>query len=283
LGTMAEYRTLHTKIWQDEWFCEQEPDAKLLFIYLVTNRAAALAGIYKLPYKFIAFETGIPIKRIMSLLNEFGKGGKVYHQDGIIWVKKLRTYQTYTGKASPQVQSRIDKDIAEIPECDLKTQYREYQSTGEYPTDTVSIPYRETETDTETDTETETDTKTETPPAAKKPPRVRSPDLLFDAISEVCQADPATAGPQIGKVKAALLKADPPYTPEEVRQFGVDWWAWADRSAPPTVWALKERIGSVRGGRPSDNGAKPNEPKGYAGIREYVRKRGLDVGGKSGD
>lgn len=80
--------------------------------------------------------------------------------------------------------------------------------------------------------------------AVEKKPRER--DLLFDSIAEVCQVDPATSGKSIGTVKAALLKATPPYTPEEVKTFGEQWWSWKERSAPPTIWQLRERIGNVR-------------------------------------
>lgn len=77
---------------------------------------------------------------------------------------------------------------------------------------------------------------------AENAPRPR--DALFDAIAEVCKVDPATAGSTIGKVKSALIKAVPPYTPEEVLRFGESWPAWKDK--PPTVWQLKEQIGIVR-------------------------------------
>ena len=104
---MADFRTLHVKIWQDEWFSELPPDGKLMFIYLVTNRAATLAGIYRLPQKFIAFETGITPKRVTELMAEFHAAGKVYSADGVIWVKRFRQYQTYDGKAPTQINTLL--------------------------------------------------------------------------------------------------------------------------------------------------------------------------------
>jgi hypothetical protein len=84
---------------------------------------------------------------------------------------------------------------------------------------------------------------------------VREPDLLFDAIAEVCQVDPKTSGPSIGKVKAALLKASPPYSPEEVRSFGKSWWAWDKRTEAPSLWNLQEKIGKVRANGHNGNSA----------------------------
>jgi hypothetical protein len=79
---------------------------------------------------------------------------------------------------------------------------------------------------------------------AEKEPRPRDP--LFDAIAKVCNVDPATAGASIAKVESALKKSEPPYTPDEVEAFGLKWWAWKERTDPPTIWKLKEQIGTVR-------------------------------------
>lgn len=89
---------------------------------------------------------------------------------------------------------------------------------------------------------------------AEEKPRKR--DELFDAIAEVCKADPDTAGSSIAKVKQALLKAKPPYTADEIKAFGKQWWTWKDRTAPPTIWQLKERIGNVRGAGKKPNGER---------------------------
>lgn len=80
-----------------------------------------------------------------------------------------------------------------------------------------------------------------------RPQKPRPRDLLFDAIAEVCEVDPKTAGSSIGKVKTALEKGG--YTPEEVRAFGAWWWAdkfRAQRKTPPRVWQLQEQIGVIR-------------------------------------
>ncbi len=123
---MAEFRTLHVKIWKDEWFCRLKPDSKLLFIYLVTNEAATLAGIYKLPEKFIMFESGIGAKRVSQIMTEFAQADKVHYQDGVVWVVNLRRYQTFDGRANDNVKKRIQKDIDDIPSGELKRRYLAY-------------------------------------------------------------------------------------------------------------------------------------------------------------
>ena len=94
---------------------------------------------------------------------------------------------------------------------------------------------------------------------APKPKKQRSRDLLFDAISEACCADPDTAGDSIGKVKSALLKANPPYTPDEVRKWRSEWPAWKDR---PTLWQLKQQIGSVRANGHTPTTSEPTRKPG---------------------
>lgn len=117
---MANYRQIHVSIWKDEWFLDLEPQDKLLFIYLFSNENTSLSGIYKLPIRVIAFETGLDTKYISDALTRFSKAGKVYYESGVVWVVNMRRYhETKSGK----VQQRINADIAMIPDCPLKIQY----------------------------------------------------------------------------------------------------------------------------------------------------------------
>jgi hypothetical protein len=121
-------------------------------------------------------------------------------------------------------------------------------------------------------------------PIKEKKKRKRDP--LFDAIAEVCQVDPATCGASIGKVKAALTKADPPYTAEDVKQFG-EWW-WFDRfrlnrGIPPTVWQLQERIGVIRS-HPNSKKRDPVQVDGEIARRRQDARHRLDQAkGKAND
>jgi hypothetical protein len=126
---MANYRQIHVSIWKDEWFLDLDPKHKLLFIYLFSNELASLAGIYKIPLKVVQFETELSMAFIKSALEMFEKADKAYYCDGLLWVKNLRNYN----KGGSTVQTRIEKDIAAIPDCTLKEKYWGYY----YP----DIPY----------------------------------------------------------------------------------------------------------------------------------------------
>lgn len=100
----------------------------------------------------------------------------------------------------------------------------------------------------------------------------RARDAMFDAIVEVTRTDPTIRGngATIGKVKAELLAAKPPYTPEEVREFGRLWFADGWRKEPPTLWKLRELIGRVRVRPPAPQSVEGIEvdSEGYRVLRE---------------
>lgn len=87
-------------------------------------------------------------------------------------------------------------------------------------------------------------------------PRTRQPDPLFDAVVQVCRKDLTIDGESktVGKVVAALRRAVPPYTADEVYAWGKTQ-AW--KSDAPTVWQLKSGIGSIRNGKTA---VHPGEP-----------------------
>jgi len=249
---MAEFRTIHSKMWRDSWYSELDIDGKLLWVYLITNQNASLTGIYYLTVKFAAFETGLSQERVSTLMAQFVISGKVEYENDVIWIRRMRRYQA-ANESSPKIMPRILKDLAEIPDCKVKRLYL-----NQYPIDMVSIP---THTDTDTDTDQEKETDQEKTGATDAPaPAPRKRDELFDAICYVCSStDPKVKGngAKIGKARAALADSEPPYTAEEVLAFG-QWWNsddWRRKKGPPTVWKLTEQVGIIRNG----NGNKQHD------------------------
>lgn len=117
---MANYRQIHTKIWKDEFFGELSPQHKLLFIYLFSNELSSVSGLYKIPLRVIAFETGLPPEEIMSGLALFEQTGKIFYRDGTVWVKNLNRYNAST---SPKLAARISADLNDVSDCELKRAY----------------------------------------------------------------------------------------------------------------------------------------------------------------
>lgn len=91
----------------------------------------------------------------------------------------------------------------------------------------------------------------------QKPAKPRERNPLFDAIAEVCGLDPKTAGGLIGSVVKTLSAAEPPYTPEDVRQFFArfaEFCSWASKDTPPrqrpTPKEVERYIGKLRAAAP---------------------------------
>jgi DnaD/phage-associated family protein len=128
---MAGYRQIHPKIWKDEWFIELEPPEKLFFIYLFSNDETTFSGLYKLPLRVMINETGLAKKCILEMLNKFSDAGKVYFENGLVWVVNMRRHHPSN---SPKVTARINADMVLIPNCDLKRKCMQSL-------DMLSIPY----------------------------------------------------------------------------------------------------------------------------------------------
>lgn len=200
----AEYRSVHTEMWRaDDWFQTLPTDARLLWIYLFTNPSASVSGIYKLPIRTMANETGLDLTRVTELLAEFREAKKAYYQDGIIWVRKMRDYQL-PGKISAQLIAHLNKEIAKIPDGYLKREYLiayGYRiDTYSKPVDTVSIP-RATDTDTDTETDTETETETETETKLKRAQSATAPTYAAFLQARGGSVNPLD-GEQVGELEA---------------------------------------------------------------------------------
>ena len=144
---MANFRQIHVSIWKDPWFLDLEPDEKLLFIYLFSNESTSLAGIYEIAFKVICFETNLSGEFVSKTLEKFEKADKVYYRDGIVWVKNLRKYNS---SKSDKVLIRVQNDINEIPDCELKQMYIAYYDANISYTDGIdSLSHEEEESSEE--------------------------------------------------------------------------------------------------------------------------------------
>ena len=139
---MAGYRQFHTQFWKDEWLIDRDPLERYLFSYLFTNDLSSISGIYKLPLRVIVNETGLEKDFIIKTLSMFQDAKKIFYKDGVMWVLNMRKYHK---NASPRTMTKVNADVHEIPDCDVKTSYLYYEKTGIYSTDTVSILRSENE------------------------------------------------------------------------------------------------------------------------------------------
>lgn len=110
---MGKNRMVNTRFWSDSYSSNLDPVEKLLFIYLLTNERSTLAGIYELPLKIMAVETGIESEMVRKILNRFEKDGKVIFRDG--WVV-ITNFIKHHENGSPTVKKGMDEAIKSAPQ-----------------------------------------------------------------------------------------------------------------------------------------------------------------------
>lgn len=109
---MSKHRMIDTKFWSDSYVNKLDPTEKLLFLYLLTNERTNVAGIYELPIKFMAVETGIEASMIEKVLTRFVKDEKLNMVED--WVC-LRNFAKHQNILSPKIKKGIELVIETIP------------------------------------------------------------------------------------------------------------------------------------------------------------------------
>lgn len=94
------YRLVETGTWDDPKVHELYPEAKLLFIYLFTNRYGHLSGIYYLPDTTILYELGAKKNKVCrypidTLWDTLSGAGLVWRdkKNQVVFVKSMFKYQ----------------------------------------------------------------------------------------------------------------------------------------------------------------------------------------------
>ncbi len=129
------YRMVDTGTWDDPWFAELEPDAKLLFLYLLTNLRSTPAGAFEITLRAMAFETGLGGERIQALLSTFGDRVVWWSELQIVWLRNFYRRQNPNEKFTISARRVLASMPAEVRErvCDV---YPELDQ----PSDTRPIP-----------------------------------------------------------------------------------------------------------------------------------------------
>ncbi len=97
-------RLIDTELFNDEWFMDLSPNAKLLFIYIITN--CNHAGIFKFNWKLVEFQTGIEglSKGYITLMEGFGDRLQILKND-YYWMPKFIEHQ-YPGFPNSKVKAQ---------------------------------------------------------------------------------------------------------------------------------------------------------------------------------
>ena len=110
---------INTKFWEDDYTSNLDPIEKLLFLYLITNTATNISGVYELPLKRIAVETGIDREMVENIIKRFSKDEKIFYEKGWVIVKNFIKHQN---QKSPLVKKGIENELSNAPQ-DLLVKY----------------------------------------------------------------------------------------------------------------------------------------------------------------
>jgi hypothetical protein len=109
---MAKKRYLNTKFWNDNYVANLDPSEKLLFIYCLTNQYTDICGVYEVPLKNMALETGLDKEMVIKILDRFTKDEKIYYLDGWIYVRNWTKHQMF----NDSVKLGMNRGFNLIPE-----------------------------------------------------------------------------------------------------------------------------------------------------------------------
>ena len=127
------YRSLETYFWTDPVVREFDPDAKLLFLYLLTSPHSHLSGLYYMPMPILLHETGLPADRLNKAIDTLSVGYriKVDVANELVWVVNMLNYQPN----SPKILACVGKHLQCLHKSPLVKELLGYY-------DNLEIPYR---------------------------------------------------------------------------------------------------------------------------------------------
>lgn len=105
-------RIIHTKIWQDEWFCGLSRASRFVFIYLLTCPQNNISGKFELPDRIIIFDTGVSRDELEQAKKDLAERVVFY----LGWVRIIHTnkYNNYVN--NPKLEVALKREIELIPE-----------------------------------------------------------------------------------------------------------------------------------------------------------------------
>lgn len=134
------YRNIEDKIWTDPEFRKCDPNAKLVFLHLITCTHGHLGGIYYLPRYAIEHETGLDSNAVMRALDTLSIGhlAQYDHEREVVWVTNMMRYQGKGAKAIRSVSSQLERLHNSPLINDFLKYYKELRIPYRYPIDRAS-------------------------------------------------------------------------------------------------------------------------------------------------
>ena len=110
---MSTHRLIATSFWDDEWVSTLDPSEKLMYIYLLSNPLANLAGVYKITNKRICFDTGFNNDTVSHIIGKFENARKAYRKGEYVVLPNCPKHQKLE---VPTIRKGIISILQDLPE-----------------------------------------------------------------------------------------------------------------------------------------------------------------------
>lgn len=130
---MAKQRIINTKFWVDEYISKLDPIEKLLFLYFLTNPATDISGVYEIPLKNVAVDTGIEVEMVKKILARFSRDKRIYYRKGWVGITNFTKHQTQNPKVLKGIEIGLSKAPEELVErMNIDFEFSEQEQSKEY-------------------------------------------------------------------------------------------------------------------------------------------------------
>ena len=106
-------RIIQTRFWEDDTVLSVSKDARMLWIYLLTNDRLGMTNYAKIPDLFIQHYLGFTSNELAKAKVELIKTGKILFRGDWIFIKNLERENKY--KNSPKLEKPYKEEISHIP------------------------------------------------------------------------------------------------------------------------------------------------------------------------
>ena len=109
---MSKQRWIDTCFWDRVYIRKLKPVEKLLYLYFITNPLTNISGVYQIDKERMAFDSGIKIKEIDTILQKLQADGKIFYKDGWLVVRNFIKHQNFS---NIKIQEGINRELRKSP------------------------------------------------------------------------------------------------------------------------------------------------------------------------
>lgn len=109
---MSKKRSVDTHFWNDNYVVDLDPIEKLLFLYFLTNPMTNMLGVYEIPLRRIAFDTGLDSDMVKKLIDRFDRDEKFSYVEGFLVVHKFLDHQ----RLNTNMKTSAENEFLSLPD-----------------------------------------------------------------------------------------------------------------------------------------------------------------------